>query len=360
MAQFSPLFTRRRALWLMGGMTGGLALHACTQTPDATTDTTTETPDAESPDTAAAPGGVSATTGSTLWIGYVPLFVALEKGFFNEGGLDLDYKVFSGSTEADAAYGAKKLQGLNNVTSEAVALLSKGQDYRIIQVADTSLGGDGILARNSVTDIADFKGKEVAVELSGVSHFFLLQVLKEAGLSETDIKINNLTPDAAAAAYQAGRIDIAVTYSPFLKQANDAQSDGRIIYDTSQMPTAIVDVFMFDPGFVANNPDAAQAYVTGIFKGREFIETNKDEAMEIGGKWLELEPEDVETELQGVDLTSPENNVKMLADESSDLYLLSHMMELSQFLKDQGQIPEAHSEETLKAVLDPTFVQAYG
>ena len=350
MAQFSPL-TRRRALWMMGGIAGGLALHACAQP--------SQSPAGGDVDSTAA-SRVSATTGSTLWIGYVPLFVALEKGFFNEGGLDLNYKVFSGSTEADAAFGAKRLQGINNVTSEAVSLLSKGQDYRIIQIADTSLGGDGILARNSITDLADFKGREVAVELSGVSHFFLLQVLKEAGLSETDISINNLTPDAAAAAYQANRVDIAVTYSPFLKQANDAQADGRIIYDTSQMPTAIVDVYMFDPEFVANTPNAAQAYVNGIFKGQEFIAANKDEAMEIGATWLELTPEEVETELQGVDLTSPEKNVKMLADETSDIYLLNHMMELNQFLADQGQIPEAHSAERLKQVIDPTFVQAYG
>ena len=353
MAQFSPLFSRRRALWLMGGLASGLTLHACASTPKAPTDTA----DADS---AAVPPSGSATTGSTLWIGYVPLFVALEKGFFKEGGLDLDYKVFSGSTEADAAFGAGKLQGINNVTSEAVSLLTKGQDYRIIQVADTSLGGDGILARNSITDIADFKDKDVAVELNGVSHFFLLQVLKEAGLNETDININNLTPDAAAAAYQADRVDIAVTYSPFLKQANEAQSDGRIIYDTSQMPTAIVDVYLFEPEFVASNPEAIQAYVRGIFKGQEFIQTHKDEAMEIGANWLELTPEEVETELQGVDLTSPENNVKMLADESSDIYLLKHMMALNNFLVDQGQIPEAHAEETLKQVIDPTFVQAYG
>ncbi|MEL7086312.1 MAG: myristoyl transferase, partial [Cyanobacteria bacterium J06597_1] len=75
---------------------------------------------------------------------------------------------------------------------------------------------------------------------------------------------------------------------------------------------------------------------------------------------LELSPEDVETELQGVDLTSPENNVKMLADESSDIYIVNHMMELSGFLAEQGQIAEAHAGETLQAVIDSTFVEAYG
>ena len=48
-------------------------------------------------------------------------------------------------------------------TLAAVTLKSKGVDYRVVLVADNSLGGDGILARTSVTDIKDFKGKNVAV-----------------------------------------------------------------------------------------------------------------------------------------------------------------------------------------------------
>lgn len=351
----SPLFTRRRALWVMGGMAGGLALHGCTQpTPTAST----AAPEADSAAEATSTETTSATTGSTLWIGYSPLYVALEKGFFEEGGLSLDYKVFSGSTEGDAAFGAGRIDGLNNVTSEAVALFTKGKDYRIIQVADTSLGGDGILARNSVADIADFAGKDIAVDVGGVSHFFLLQVLEEAGLTADDVTISNLTPDAAAAAYQAGRVDIAVTYSPFLQKANEAQSDGRIIFDTSQMPTAIMDVYLFDAGFVSANPAAIQAYVDGIYKGRDFLQTNSDEAFELVGQWLELAPEDVEAELKGVDLTSPENNALMLGDPSSDLYLVDHMTALGEFLADQGQIPAAPSTDDLAQLLDPTFVKA--
>ncbi|MEB3212462.1 MAG: ABC transporter substrate-binding protein [Leptolyngbyaceae bacterium] len=344
--------TRRRALWMMGGVAGSLALHACSQS------TTDGASDGASSEASSSSDPVSASTGSTLWIGYVPLFVALEKGFFTEAGLKLDYNVFGASTEGDAAFAAKKIDGVNNVTSEAVALFSRGQDFRIIQVADTSLGGDGILARNSITDLADFKGKEIAVDVGGVSHFFLLQVLKEAGLEAGDISISNLTPDAAAAAYQAGRVDVAVTYAPFLQKANEAQPDGRVIFDTSQMPTAIVDVYIFSPEFVEQTPDAAQAYVDGIFKGREFLETNKDEALEISAKWLELSPEEVEQELTGVDLTSPEDNAKMLGDSSSDLYLVPHMTDLAAFLIEQGQIESEPTAEQFEQVLESKFVEA--
>jgi NitT/TauT family transport system substrate-binding protein len=343
----------------MGGVAGGLTLHACTQevATDSTADSTTAS-DTATDGTTGEHSVLKAVTGSTLWIGYAPLYVALEKGFFQENGLEFDHKVFSASTEGDAAFAAGRIDGVNNVTSEAVALAAKGQDYRIIQVADTSLGGDGILARNSVASVEDFAGREIAVDVGGVSHFFLLQVLEEAGLTADDVTITNLTPDAAAAAYQAGRVDIAVTYSPFLKQANDAQPDGRIIYDTSQMPTAIVDVYIFSTEFVEQNPKAAEAYVKSIFQGVEFLKSNPEEAYPLAGKWLELSPEDVEIELQGVDLTSLENNIKMLGEPDSDIYLADHMEKLGDFLKGQDQIPEAPSRDTLEGLLDPTFVQA--
>lgn len=352
MSQPPLIWTRRRALGMIGGLAGGLALHACTASPDsASSDTASDSAVTDGSSTEP----VSASTGSTLWIGYTPLYIAEAKGFFEENGLDYTYRVFSGSSEADAAYASGRIQGQANVTSEAVALAAQGLDYRVIQVADSSLGGDGILAADSIKDIADFKGKQVAVEVGGVSHFFLLQVLEEAGLTADDVSLQNVTPDAAAAAYQSKNVDIAVTYSPFLKQASDARADGRIIYDTSQMPTAIVDVYLFDPEFAQSNPGAMEAYIKSIFMGIEFLETNPDEALKIAGERLELSPEDVASELKGVDLTSLEKNVEMLGNPDSDIYLVKHMDSLGEFLVNQGQISEAPAN--LDQLLMPEYVE---
>ncbi len=347
--QKARIWTRRQSLWLMGGLTGSIALHACSQS-------TSEKESATTNASAASSQTTSATTGSTLWIGYTPLYIALEKDFFAQEGLSLDYKTFSGSTEVDAAFSAGRLNGENTVTSEAVSLASRGQDYRIVMVADTSLGGDGILARNKIKDIADFKGQKIAVENGSVSHFFLLQVLEEAGLSGDDVTLINLTPDAAAAAYQAGRADIAVTYAPFLQKANQAQPDGRVIYDTSKMPTAIVDVYLFSPEFIAENPQGTQAFVNGILKGIEFLNTNREEALAIAAKKLELTPEEVASELTGVDLTSLEKNQQMLSNPDSDIYLAKHMESLGEFLVSQKQIPQVPAN--ISKLLEPKFLQS--
>jgi NitT/TauT family transport system substrate-binding protein len=351
MTQLPQQWTRRHTLWMMGGMVGAMTLHACTQSAE-----TTSTSPAAS--TAASPTEpVKAVNGSTLWIGYSPLYIAIEKGFFKDGGLDLEHKVFGSTGEGNAALAAGRIESINNVTSEAVAFAAKGQDFRIIQVADSSKGGDGILARNSVTDIADFKGKQIAVEIGSVSHFFLLQVLQEAGLTANDVKLTNVTPDAAAAAYASSKVDIAVTYSPFLQQSSDAQKDGRIIYDSSKMPTAIMDVYIFSTKFVQDNPQAAQGFVNGIFKAREFIQTNPDEAYAIAGKQLQLKPEEVADQLKGVELMGLEENLKLMSP-SDDIYLGNHLESLAKFLKQQEQIPNVLTLDQLGALIDPTFVKA--
>lgn len=350
----APRLTRRRALYVMGGIAGGLTLHACTSNAP----TATQSPAASPAGEASPTETTSASNGSTLWIGYAPMYIAAEKGFFKEGGLDLDLKVFGSTGEGNSALASGRIDSTNNVSSETVTLATKNQNFRIVQVADSSNGGDGILARNSIQSIADFKGREVAVEIGSVSHFFLLQVLQEAGLTGDDVKLVNLTPDAAATAYTAGRADIAVTYSPFLKQAADAQSDGRIIYDSSKMPNAILDLYLFSDKIVQERPKAVEAFVRGIFRGKEFLQTNPDEALAIAGKKLELTPEEVAEELKGVQLTSLEDNIKLLAEPTSDIYLVKHMDTLGQFLKGQGQIPEAPSTDMLASLIDPSFVKA--
>jgi NitT/TauT family transport system substrate-binding protein len=345
MSQSSSHWTRRQALWILTGAAGSLVLHACAPS----------TPSASESLSEQATTPTKAAMGITTWIGNTAMYIAHEKGFFKDAGLDLDIKTFSTVAEGFPSLTTGQLQAASPVTAEAVSLAAKGVDFRIVTVMDTSIGADVILARNSVASVADFKGKKVAVQEGGVGHFFLLQILAEAGLTSQDIEIVNTTPDAAAAAYQAGNIDIAYSYSPYMEKANDAQKDGRIIYDSSKMPTAIADVFVFRTDFIESNPQAVQAFVSGIFKALDLLKTNASEGLAIASKNLNVTPEDLEVQLKGVQLPDLETNLAMLSDPQSDLYLLKPMQALAEFLKDQKQIDTIPD---LSNVLDPQFVKA--
>lgn len=329
-------WTRRQAIWLILGAAGGLTLHSC-MNPNPSTDT------------------LSASIAIVTWVGLTPLHIAQEKGFFQELGLELQTREFSSNPDSNAALLAGHVNSAAPVIAEAVSLAAKGADFRIVLVEDLSVGADGILARNQIRDLKDFKGQRIAVEKNGVSHFFLLQVLEATGLTEKEVTLVNMTPDAAAAAYQAGQVNIAVSYSPFLEQANAAQKQGRIIYDSSKMPTAIADLYVFETQFIEEFPQLVEAFVKGIFKGIEFLETNRAEALEIAAKRLNISPEELDENLKGLKLPNLAENLEILANPDSDLYLLKSLQKMVDFLKINNQIDTVPD---LSKLIEPKFIQS--
>src|SRR5256885_7411990 len=75
---------------------------------------------------------------------------------------------------------------------------------------DASVGGDGILAKNTIQSVADLKGRTVGVNQGSVSEWFLAQVLEKNGLHLSDVKEQNMTSGAAGAAFLASKLDVAV------------------------------------------------------------------------------------------------------------------------------------------------------
>ena len=352
---FRPYKIRRRyALQLLAGASGAALLHACNPAGDTAAGGDDAAESAASDDTATPT--MSLTMGSIPWAGQVPMYIAQDKGYYEEEGLDFELRLFGAGNEYIAAFLSDQLDAVAPVTSEAVLMKSQGKDFKIVMVQDNSVGIDGILAKDDITSIEDFKGKKVAVETSAVGYFFLLQVLKEAGLSKEDVTAVNTEPSAAAAAFQSGNVDIAVTYAPFLQEAADATEDGRIIYDSSQMPTAISDLYVFDTAFVEENPDVVQAFVNATLRGVEYLKANPEEGIEIGAAVLEMEPADLESDLGGLELPDQAANLEMLAQPDSDMYLGQPLAELSAFLLSEGQIESDPGD--LSTLIDPQFVEA--
>ena len=332
-------FSRRKAIKFMTGLTVSMMLHNLTA------------PVAQST------SKMKMSLGGVTWIGLTAFYIAQEQGFFAESNLEVDLQIFGANTDYISAFLAGRIDGcVSCVTSEAVLLADKGKDYKIVLVQDNSAGGDGILARNNVASIADFKGKKIAVEQGAVGHFFLLQVLKEAGLTDKDITIINADASTAAAAYQAGNVEVASSYAPFLSQANEAQPDGRIIYDSSQMPTAISDFYTFDSKYIEANPEAVAAFIQGIVKALDFLATNRDRPIAIATAKLEVTPEALAADLAGIELPNAEANLKMLSDPSSDLYVLNSLNAMGEFLVAQGQIKTVPD---MASFIEPQFIQSF-
>ena len=113
------------------------------------------------------------------------MYLAKEKGFF--GDLNVQFEI---TDDIEAQRQAFK-DGLYHTTSETVDSFANGvpsglQGKAVLKV-DDSLGGDGIICKDTIKTINDLKGKIIAFPQGQPSHFFLLYLLSIAGLSSGDI-----------------------------------------------------------------------------------------------------------------------------------------------------------------------------
>jgi NitT/TauT family transport system substrate-binding protein len=199
-------------------------------------------------------GALLVTTGATcaahaeplrlrysIWVGYGPLFVAVEKGFFAKEGVEVELIKIEDDTATLAALFAGQIDAL--ATATQVVVSSNEPDEEALAcglMLDDSQGGDGILATKDIQTIADLKGKTVAFGHRSVSQFYINVLLREVSLGEADIEVVDLRSDAAAEAFMMREVDAAVTWEPYLSQGRNV-AHGHLLTDSSERPGLIGD-----------------------------------------------------------------------------------------------------------------------
>ena len=225
----------------------------------------------------------------SIWVGYGPLFIAKEKGYFKEEQVEVDLVNIEDPKEGFFALAAGRLDGVVSTIDTMVLYLKKGNEYQYVLALDDSAGGDGIVARKEIQSIKDLKGKKIAVNEGSVSQFFLNVVLKENGMTQKDLNIVNMKQGDAGAAFVAEKVDAAVTWEPWLSKGK-AAPHAKILVDSSQTPGLITDVLIFPRTVIEKRAKEIQGVANAWNKAVAFWQKSPGEANEIMargvGDWL--------------------------------------------------------------------------
>lgn len=239
-----------------------------------------------------APGAASAEPlkfAHSTWVGYGPLYVAKEKGFFKQEGVDVELIVIEDTKVRVPALMAGKIDAMATTIDTPLPYYSDREQFRYIFAIDDSKGGDGIVAKNSIKTLRDLKGKKVAYSEGSVSQFYLATLLRGVGLKLSDLDSVNMSAGDAGGAFVAGRVDAAVTWEPWLTRGKQAP-DGHLLIDSSSSPGLITDIAMTTPAKLKARHKDFQALARAWYRAVEFVKTHPQEADAIMargvGGWL--------------------------------------------------------------------------
>ena len=204
---------------------------------------------------AVAASGLSAAPlkiGYSDWPGWTAWEIAAQKGWFKDAGVDVDLLWFEYGPSMDA-FTAGKCDAVMVTNGDALVTGAGGAKNIAILVTDYSDGNDMIVAKPGIKSLKDLKGKKVGVEIGLVEHLLLLNGLKKAGMSESDVTLvptpTNQTPQVLA----SGQVDAIGAWQPNSGEALKAVPGSKAIYTSANAPGLIYDVIAVSPQSLAQH-----------------------------------------------------------------------------------------------------------
>jgi NitT/TauT family transport system substrate-binding protein len=267
--------------------------------------------------------------GFNAWIGSIAFFVAQQKGFFKDEGLDVQTKSFSSPGDGLKPLLSNDLDAVLSTADSVLTVVDKAPgQLKIVYLTDTSSGADAVLAKKEIKGIKEMKGRKVAATLGQCNQLLLSKALEKAGLTEKDIKLVNMNPDDAGAAFAAGQLDVAVTWEPWITKVA-GEKKGHVIFSSKDTPNLILDVLAVNTKGAAKKSAETRAFLKALNRGYEFVIAHKAEAAALAGKALEQKPEEVLPMLDKITLYGPAKNLELLAGPAAQA-----SQQVAKFFKD--------------------------
>ena len=214
---------------------------------------------------------------------YAPMYVAINEGFFEEEGLEIDLATGQGadktmqqvlSNNADIGFsGPEQTIYINNQGRE---------DYPVLFAQLTQTDGTFLVAREANEDFKwdDLKGTEIiGGRPGGMPEMAFEYALKLNGLdARTDVSmVTNIDFTATSGAFKSGTGEYVVLFEPTASML-EKEGTGKIITSVGkEVGNLPYTTFFATKSYMDENPDIIQSFTNAIYKGQKWFETHSDE-----------------------------------------------------------------------------------
>jgi NitT/TauT family transport system substrate-binding protein len=231
-------------------------------------------------------------------VGYLPstghlmYFVAQEKGFFKEEGLDVELFRFTNSGEGLTALKAGKLDAGSFGTAPPLLFISKGADFIIFggQMGE----GHGLIAKPENADrfksLKNWKGSTIGVVKISTGDIVFRAALNEAGVNwKKDLTIREFdSPAAVLEAVKKGAVDAGLVWIPYFTLA-EKQGLKAVIFsgDVIKHHSCCRQVALAST--IQERKSDFDRFMVALIRAYKFYRQNPQETVAITSKYVTLD-----------------------------------------------------------------------
>ena len=211
------------------------------------------------------------------WPGWTAFDVGIQKGWFKEAGVDVEFVWLDYLPTMDA-FSAGKVDAVMVTNGDALVMGANGARSQMILVTDYSNGNDQIIARPGVTTFKQLKGKKVGLELTLVEHLLFLKALEKFKLRPSDIELVNFPTAETPQALGSGQVDAIAAWYPISAKARRSVAGAKALFTSADVPGLIYDTVAVNPKSLAERRDEWRKIVAVWYRISDYVRDPKTQA----------------------------------------------------------------------------------
>lgn len=229
---------------------------------------------------------------------HLPAFVAMEKGFFQQQGLDVEVAgAFRAGPELMSAFAAHELDvGYVGLAPAITAAANNNVHIRIIAQVNTEGSAIVVGKTSPANSAADLKGKMIAIPGHATMQDFLFRkAVQHAGMPIDQVKILVLKPPEMIPALNEQDIEAFISWEPYPSKALTENKGKILIYSGQIWPNHPCCVIVAGEEFLHARSSDAEKLNIAHNQACRFIHDNRAEAIDIGVKYTGMGRKTIET-----------------------------------------------------------------
>jgi len=245
------------------------------------------------------------------WPGWIAWEIGVQKGWFKEAGVEVDFQWFDYVPSMDA-YVSGKVDAVCMTNGDALVTGATGKPSVGIIINDFSNGNDMIVAAPGINSIKELKGKKVGIEEGFVSHLLLLTGLEKNGLKADDVTIVNTPTNETPQVLASKAVDAIGAWQPNSGQALKALPGSKPVFTSADAPGIIYDLLYVSPESLEKNKEDWAKVVKVWYRIASYMkaEENLDDVLKILSARVKISPEEYEPFLKGTHILTLDEALK--------------------------------------------------
>jgi NitT/TauT family transport system substrate-binding protein len=209
------------------------------------------------------------------------MFVAEQKGYFAEEGIELEIAMFStGISLSQALTGGSVDIGVMGAAIANFPARGQGKLF-LLNNLETDIHQVWAAEGSGIQSVEDLEGKTIATTTGSAGDVVLQAALDKAGLDRSQVEVVNLDMPSVANALITGAVDAASLWAPFDQQVLENAPGATLIATSGELDSPIAGGWVANNNYFYYNEDVIEGIVAAWQKANADVISDPEGSLDV-------------------------------------------------------------------------------